>query len=112
MADPIASASALPEQWQTMLDNIHARLAEALTAADARPVAPATRVEASASSGRREALNTFAAQGLAERAAQAQAAADAADQVLAAGEEFLRWRLAEAEALRQRVAAWAARAIG
>jgi hypothetical protein len=98
---------ALPDGWQAMLDNIDARLHEAIAAVDARAaLLPAVAETASAS--RHQELTALSERiaSLAERAAQTQTQAAEVDAVLTAGEEFLRWRLAETESLRQRVAAW------
>jgi hypothetical protein len=107
MPDQAPSPSALPEGWQAMLDNIDARLQEAIAAVDAR-AALLPAVAETAAAVRREEVTALSARIrlLAQRATDSQAQAAEVDAVLSAGEEFLRWRLAEAESLRQRVAAW------
>ena len=107
MLDHVAPPT-LPAGWEAILDNIAARLEEAIAAVDARAAllpSPTDEPASLARHGERTAL-AARAEGLAERAAHATAQADEVDAVLAASEEFLRWRLAETESLRQRVADW------
>jgi hypothetical protein len=108
MLDHAATQPALPDGWEAILDNIAARLQEAVAAADARAALLPSANDEPASVARRGELAALAdrAQGLGQRVAQAVALATEADAGLAAGEEFLRWRLTEAESLRERVAAW------
>lgn len=107
----MSEAMTLPEGWETILDTIRAQLETAVAAANARAAGLPATAEQPVAALRRGEL-AAGVQALAARAAQIQARTAEADQVLAAGEEFLRWRLAEAESLRERLAAWAARAIG
>jgi hypothetical protein len=107
----MADSSTLPEGWETVIDAIDGQLQTAIWAAEARVVALPSSTAEPASSARRGDLAAIAvrAMALSQRVTRSQTLADEADTVLAAGEEFLRWRLAEAEALRARLAAWAAR---
>jgi hypothetical protein len=104
----MSDATAFPEEWDAMLDAMQGRLDEALAAADARAAKPAPApLNAATAAQHRADLDALAA-----REAAFAAKSDDTEQVLAAAEEFLRWRLAETESLRQRLAAWTTRAIG
>ena len=106
MTDIVTSA----DGWAAVLDMIRVRLEEAFAAADARATSHAPAAIEPGAAGRRNELDQLVARMAALPPTPPEA--DAADQVLAAAEEFLHWRLAETESLRQRLAAWAARAIG
>jgi hypothetical protein len=110
----MSEPSTLPEGWENMLDAIHTQLQAAIAAVDARAATLPSSADEPASAIRRADLTAFAtsAEGLKERVAPTHALAGDADHVLASAEAFLRWRLAEAESLHQRLAAWATRAIG
>jgi hypothetical protein len=97
-----------------MLDAIDARLQEALDAADVRTASLPLPAETRSSAGRRAEVFEFAAPlaSVADKAKHAQGLADDADMALAVDEDALRRQLNNIEALRQRLAAWAARAIG
>ncbi len=97
-------AATLPDGWEAMLDNIGARLHEAIAAVDARMALLPAAGDEPGSVARHGELAALAARA-GKIAAQA-AHAEETDAALAASEEFLRWRLAEAESLRQRVAVW------
>jgi hypothetical protein len=104
----------LPEGWTNILDTVDGRLRDAIAIADRRANRLAAPTEATSADARRGELNAFAARlgGMPERAARAQALADEADRTLADAEEALKPLVAEVESLRQRLAAWAGRAIG
>jgi hypothetical protein len=111
MSEQRGTTTALPEDWGTILDTVGARLQEAIAAADARTPSEPTSMQTAT---RRTELEDLAARRhrLDKFAARAQTLATEVDTVLAAGEAATRQRLAEVESLRERLAAWAARAIG
>jgi hypothetical protein len=100
----VAATPTLPDGWEAILDNITARLQEAVAALDARMALVPAAPDVTASATRRTELAALAV-GAEQLAAEAARAEDT-DAALAASEEFLRWRLAEAESLRERVAGW------
>jgi hypothetical protein len=110
MSTHLTPSAALPGEWLTILDTIDARLHEALTVIDEVPVP----TDDSAALKHRAELAELAMRlrHNEETAAHAQALADDADLALAVSEDVLRGRRATTESLRQRLAAWAGRAIG
>jgi hypothetical protein len=107
-------ATSLPTDWGRMLDDINRRLEEAVATRDARARQAAEAAPAPADEERRrdwaELRNRLG--GLEERARRAREQVDDADRTLQEGELELRRQLGAAEAARQRLAAWAGRAIG
>lgn len=97
-----------------MLDTIDARLHEAMDAADMRTASLPPPDEMQSSASRRGELLELAAPlaSVADKAKHAQGLADDLDMALAVDEDALRRQLNGVQALRQRLAAWAARAIG
>ena len=97
-----------------MLDTIDARLHEALDAADIRTASLPLPIASRSSVERRGEMHGLAAAlaSVADKAKHAQALADDVDMALAVDEDALRRQLNNLQALRQRLAAWAARAIG
>src|SRR6202035_3796976 len=110
MSESTGVPSPLPEGWLAMLDAIDARLLEAIGAADLRASRLALSEGGSASESRKGEWADLAGhlRALQESAARAQALADDEDLTLAVDEDALRHRLADAESLRQRLAAWSA----
>ncbi len=110
MTDPATAPGALPPDWTQMLDDIQARLEEAIRAAETptEPEATSSTVpalpEAAAVADKRVALQS--------RADRAAALVQEAAWALQSGEALLREHLAATESVRGRLAAWAARAIG
>lgn len=104
MPEDAAKPPTLPDGWEAILDNIAARLQEAITAVDARMTLLPAAGDEPASAAREGELAALAAR--AEKLAAPAAQAEETDAALAASEDFLRRQLAEAESLRQRVAAW------
>jgi hypothetical protein len=97
-----------------MLDTIDARLHEAMDAAGVRAAGLPLPDEIRSSASRRSDLLELAAPlaSVADKAKHAQGRADDADMALAVDEDALRRQLNNVQALRQRLAAWTARAIG
>jgi hypothetical protein len=100
----------LPADWLTILDTIHSRLDESLATADRAIAGFSTRSGESAAAGHRAQMQDLATR--TAPATNAQAIADDTDLAIAVSEDVLRERLGRAESLRQRLAAWTARAIG
>src|SRR5205085_12378315 len=105
--------SSLPQDWAVNLDTIAARLQEGIAAAQSRAESATAFVETQAGA-RRDELNQSAARVHAfdDRANQALAIADEADRSIVAAQGAVQRYRADAQSLRLRLAAWAARAIG
>jgi hypothetical protein len=114
MSQRAAPPHPLPAEWVTMLDTIDARLHEAMAASDVRMASLPQPDEIRSSACRRGELLDLAAllANVTDKAKHAQGLADDVDMALAVDEDALRRQLNNIQALRQRLAAWASRAIG
>ncbi len=104
------SAATLPAGWERILDEIHARMGEALQAAEV-PAEPAVAVPVPGRGQELEALCARLDQ-LHASAQQAEALVRQADLALEAAQLALEAQVTAGAGLRQRLAEWGGRAIG